>query len=81
MRTLWNNDAASKHERENLIYKIGKLFESNKFNKLDLETRHAIRKETGLGLMDAGILLKMYLKENGYFVDENDNIIKQAQTE
>lgn len=78
MRTLWNSgpDILNFH-----INKVGEVFKQYQFTKIDNDTLATIRRYTCNGLMDSKKLLMLYLKQNGYVVDENDNIIKQKQTD
>ncbi len=60
MKTLWNDPDRGKLNYE--IHRVGCIYEQHKFKKTDKEILNIIRQETGHGLHDSYLLLKMYLE-------------------
>jgi len=75
MKTLWNSGPEILNFH---INKVGEVFKQYKFTKIDNDALTTIRRHTYNGLMDSKKLLILYLEQNGYSIDESNNIIKQS---
>ena len=73
MLTFW-------HRKESVELKknlVGKAYEKYRPDNARLESLKLIRQETGYGLMDTLILLRMNLNDKGMTIDDNKNIVNQ----